>query len=606
MTASNAGDPAMDPGDARPGATGPDILDPVTVRPAQPGPSERPRTGGDAAVGAHEGGADSGLADLGQAGPDRAGSRERIAAIGGRLMSPMPADRLWGWVGPLVVTAFAAVLRFSRLSVPHAVDYDESSYIKDAWSILQHGVEWNPIANPAGYPPGQSYVNNLLLSGGTHIFAPCSGYSCGEAVVHPEVGKYLIAIGEWVFGLNPFGYRVASAVFGSLAILLMCRIARRLTRSTLLGCIAGLLLSLDGMEFVLSRTGILDIFLMFFVLAAFGAMLIDRDVSRSRLAEAVVLRPGDEAGPGLGIRKWRVLAGLLIGLACAVKQDASWYIPAFIGLSVAWDISARRAAGLRASWYGGIVRDGKWLPLTLVVVPFVTYVVTWINWMVTQTGYYRDYARTLGVRTPVIEALYSLFKYHQSTFGFDIHLRAQHPYMSQPWDWIVLSRPVSFYYAGYTNAAGTHPCPATGCPPGPSWSQEVLPLGNPAIWWVSIPAVLFCLGWWLTRRDWRAGASLLGIIAGWLPWFLFLKRTPQFDYYSLDFLPFLVLCITLCLGLIIGPARASPRRRAIGAAIAGTYVLAVLILFWYFYPILAGQIIPHSWWSARMWYRGWI
>src|SRR6266576_2607134 len=238
MTATNAGDPAMDPGDARPGATGPGILDTVAVPLAQPGPSERPRTGGDAAVGAHEGGADSGIADLGQAGPDRAGSRERIAAIGDRLMSPMPADRLWGWVGPLVVTAFAAVLRFSRLSVPHA-------------------VEWNAIANPAGYPPGQSYVNNLLLSGGTHIFAPCSGYSCGEAVVHPEVGKYLIAIGEWVFGLNPFGYRVASALFGSLAILLMCRIARRLTRSTLLGCIAGLLLSLDGMEFVLSRTGIL-------------------------------------------------------------------------------------------------------------------------------------------------------------------------------------------------------------------------------------------------------------------------------------------------------------------------------------------------------------
>ena len=610
MTASSAGDPAMDPGDARPDATDPDILDPVTVRLAQSGPSERPRTGDDAALGAHEGGAGSGIADLGQAGPGRgaghAGSRERIAATGDRLMSPMPTDRLWGWVGPLVVTAFAAILRFSRLSVPHAVNYDETDYIKDAWSMLQHGVEWNPIANPAGYPPGQSYANNLLLSGGTHIFAPCSGYSCGEAVTHPEVGKYLIAIGEWVFGLNPFGYRVASAVFGSLAILLMCRIARRLTRSTLLGCIAGVLLSLDGMEFVLSRTGILDIFLMSFVLAAFGAMLIDRDVSRSRLAQAVVLRPGDEAGPALGIRKWRVLAGLLIGLACAVKQDAVWYIPAFIGLSVAWDISARRAAGLRASRRGGIVRDGKWLPLTLVVIPFVTYVVTWINWMVTQTGYYRDYARAHGVHTPVIEALYSLFKYHQTTIDFDIHLRDSHPYMSQPWDWIVLSRPVSFYYAGYTNAAGTHPCPATGCPPGPSWSQEVLPLGNPAIWWVSIPAMLFCLGWWLTRRDWRAGASLLGIIAGWLPWFLFLKRTPQFDYYSLEFLPFLVLCITLCLGLIVGPARASPRRRAIGAAIAGTYVLAVLILFWYFYPILAGQIIPYSSWSARMWYRGWI
>ena len=106
MTASNAGDPAMDPGDARPDATGPDILDPVTMRLAQSGPSERLRTGV-------------------------------------RLTSPMPADRLWGWIGPLVVTAFAAILRFSRLSVPHAVNYDETDYIKDAWSILQHGVEWN-------------------------------------------------------------------------------------------------------------------------------------------------------------------------------------------------------------------------------------------------------------------------------------------------------------------------------------------------------------------------------------------------------------------------------------------------------------------------------
>ena len=113
MTATNAGDPAMDPGDA----------------------------------------------GLDQAGPDRdsdpAGSREGTAAIRDRLMSPVPTGRLWGWVGPLAVAAFAAVLRFCRLSVPHAIDYDETDYVKDAWSILQHGVEWNPVANPAGYPPAR-------------------------------------------------------------------------------------------------------------------------------------------------------------------------------------------------------------------------------------------------------------------------------------------------------------------------------------------------------------------------------------------------------------------------------------------------------------------
>ena len=43
-----------------------------------------------------------------------------------------------------------------------------------------------------------------------------------------------------------------------------------MTRSTLLGCVAGLLLALDGLEFVMSRTALLDIFVMFWVLAAFA------------------------------------------------------------------------------------------------------------------------------------------------------------------------------------------------------------------------------------------------------------------------------------------------------------------------------------------------
>ncbi len=124
--------------------------------------------------------------------------------------------------------------------------------------------------------------------------------------MQPEVGKLLIAVGEWLFGLNSFGWRFASAVFGSLAILLMCRIARRMTRSTLLGCVAGLLMSLDGLEFVASRTGILDIFLMFFVLAAFGCMVIDRDISRARLATGRGYRR--TGGRGAGDPRARALA----------------------------------------------------------------------------------------------------------------------------------------------------------------------------------------------------------------------------------------------------------------------------------------------------------
>ena len=142
-------------------------------------------------------------------------------------------------------------------------------------------------------------------------------------------------------------------------------------------------------------------------------------------------------------------------------------------------------------------------------------------------------------------------------------------------------------------AGPSHYCPSDYN--GAEWSQEVLAIGTPAIWWGSILALLFCLGWWLLHRDWRAGAVLLGVLAGWGPWFPLVSRT-KFYYYALEFEPFLILSIVLCLGLILGPASASALRRSTGAGIVGAYLLCVLLMFWYFYPILAGKVIPYPDW----------
>jgi dolichyl-phosphate-mannose--protein O-mannosyl transferase len=534
-------------------------------------------------------------ADMPAAPADEAG---RLAALRARLAVPMPDDRPWGWLGPLLVTAFGAFLRFDRLRVPRALIFDETYYAKDAWSILNHGVELTLVNN----------ANAIIQAGHTNIFAPCDHTAaCGEYVVQPEVGKLLIAVGEWLFGLNSFGWRFASAVFGSLAILLICRIARRMTRSTLLGCIAGLLMSLDGLEFVLSRSGILDIFLMFFVLAAFGCILIDRDVGRAQLAVGVARREGGQLGPGFGIRRWRVAAGICLGLAVGTKWNAAWYIVGFAALITAWDIGARRAAGLKSFVRGGL-REARWLPVTFIVIPLGVYLASWSGWFATSTGYFRDYAQTHGVHTPVISALYSLYQYHMQAITFGVGLKTPHPYQSQPWDWLLVTRPVAFFYECYTGpvAGPSHYCPSGY--KGAEWSQEVLALGTPAIWWGSMLALLFCLGWWLLHRDWRAGAVLLGVLAGWGPWFPLVSRT-KFYYYALEFEPFLILSIVLCLGLILGPATASSLRRATGALITGAYVLCVLLMFWYFYSILAGQVIPYQDWLHHMWYRigrGWI
>ena len=218
------------------------------------------------------------------------------AALRARLVPPMPGSRLWGWLGPLLVTALGTFVRFNRLSVPHAVIFDETYYVPDALGILRFGVEHNYIAGR----------NVLIARGDGRIFAPG-----GEFVVHPPFGKILIAGGEWVFGLTPFGWRFAVAVAGSLAILILARTARRMTRSTLLGCVAGLLLALDGLEFVMSRTALLDIFVMFWVLAAFALLVIDRDRTRGRYAQAAIAAGAaggpHAAPPRLGVR-WLRLA----------------------------------------------------------------------------------------------------------------------------------------------------------------------------------------------------------------------------------------------------------------------------------------------------------
>ena len=259
------------------------------------------------------------------------------------------------------MTAFGGYLRFDRLRVPRALIFDETYYAKDAWSYLQYGVEIQTYA--------ANKANAIVQAGGTHFFMPNTP---PEYVVQPPLGKWIIAGGEWLFGLNSLGWRFSAAVFGTLSILLICRIARRLTRSTLLGCIAGLLMSLDGLEFVMSRTGLLDIFLMFFILAAFGCLVIDRDVSRARLAAAVTAQGTSGLGPGIGIRWWRVAAGFFLGCACASKQFGAWYIVGFGGLAIAWDVGARRAVGIGRFWVSALVKDARWLPVSFGLVPLAT------------------------------------------------------------------------------------------------------------------------------------------------------------------------------------------------------------------------------------------
>ena len=167
--------------------------------------------------------------------------------------------------------------------------------------------------------------------------------------MHPPVGKWLIAAGEAMFGMNSFGWRFAPLVFGTLLILVTIRLVRRVSRSTLIGGIAGLLLTFDGLAFVMSRTALLDVFLAFFMVAAVACLAADRDWFRNKLADHLTASGaadlGGRFGPALVVRPWRIAAGLCFGLALGTKWNALYVLAAFALLSLAWDVGARRLAG---------------------------------------------------------------------------------------------------------------------------------------------------------------------------------------------------------------------------------------------------------------------
>ncbi|MCK9932357.1 phospholipid carrier-dependent glycosyltransferase [Frankia sp. Mgl5] len=499
-----------------------------------------------------------------------------------RLCPPMPGDRAVGWLAPLFVAVTAGILRFWRITEPRGLYFDEVYYVKDAWGLMTAGYE----------------INSKTCDGPAYV-------------VHPPFGKWLMAASQWLFGYvdcagtphgSPeLGWRFSSALAGTLAVLVLARAARRMFRSTVLGCFAGLLLSMDGLEFVQSRIGILDIFLMTGIVIALACLVHDRDDGRRRLADRLDRAaagagppPADRRfGPRLGLRPWRLAMGVALGASMGVKWSALYTIVGFAALALAWDVGARRTAGAHSPVLGALRRDLPGWLTGCVAVPVVTFLATWTGWFVTDGGWYRDrYGHGF------LAAWHGWWDYQMEVLHFHEGLSDSHPFRSTPMSWLVLGRPIAYFYS--SPAYGTEGCTAVnGC------SREVIALGNPAVWWGGTAALVGSLALWVRARDWRAALVLVGFGSAFLPWLLFPSRT-MFFFYALPSLPFLVLGLTAMAGLALGPRDASETRRLAGALSVGVYTVIVVLLFAYFYPILAAEVIPYSSWRIRMWFPGWI
>ncbi len=516
-----------------------------------------------------------------------------------RLRLPMPTDRVLGWLVTLLLGAIAFGTRVVNLGYPNKLVFDETYYAKDAYSLLEHGYERSWPSN----------ANDSVTAGNPDVMQTTASF-----IVHPPIGKWLIAGGEQLFGMNSFGWRFASLVFGTLLVMVTIRLVRRVSRSTLVGGVAGLLLTFDGLAFVMARTALLDIFLAFFVVAAVACLAADRDWMRNRLADHLHGRGladlGGAYGPLLLVRPWRIAAGLCFGLALGTKWNALYLLAAFALLSLAWDVGARRLAGAGWRANAALIKDGVPAFASLVVLSVLVYVASWAGWLATSGGYDRQWGAEHPDATSVKllgTGLASLLQYQRDIYGFHTgsFINAQtHAYKADPAGWLIIARPIGI------DAVNGIPPGTDGCVGPANCIRVISGMGTPALWWAAVFALVAAVLLWVGGRDWRFGIPVVGVLSAWLPWFSHDTR-PLFYFYAIAIIPFSVMAVALCLGRILGP-RPSPSRpgsadrRMVGAIVTGAFVALVAANFAYLYPILTDALLPYPSWLSRMWFRSWI
>ena len=515
----------------------------------------------------------------------------RLDRWGQRLLSTPQRIRLWHWGAPVFVGVVAAITRLVDLGHPQSLVFDETFYVKDAWTQWQLGY-------PASWPENaDASVNAGNLSG--YLTDP-------SFVVHPPLGKWLIGVGMALFGpSDSWTWRISTAIVGILAVILLMLIAKKLFNSTLLAAIAGFLFAIDGQAIVMSRVALLDNYVMFFALCGFGAILLDRDWTTRRVERWMARRRGDnhgtDWGPTLWWRPWLTTAAVTFGLTSACKWNGLYFLAFFVIYTLVVDGAIRHRSGI-AFWGTGTVLK-QTVPTFLITIPIalVAYLSTWVSWFTSANSYYRHWANDegnawQGILAWVPHSIQSFWHFEVAVYNYNIGEMRPHAYQANPLTWLLMIRPTSMYYLGSNpgqNGCGTGYC-----------GESITELANPLIWWAATVAVLYLVYRLVRYREWRVGLVLTGVGAGYLPWLLYLNRT-VFQFYTIAFEPYLILALTLVIGIVLGKPTDAAWRRENDIRFVAIFLALALALSIFFWPLWTGTQIDYNYLRAHWWLPTW-
>ena len=455
------------------------------------------------------------------------------------------------WAALTLVGVGAAAVRLSGLSRPVGLVFDEIFYAQNACRYV--------------------------------IGTPDCGIDELASRAHPPLGNWIIGLGIKLFGYDEFGWRVMAAVAGTIGVLLLYVLVRRLLRDappptgTVGAFSAAALLAADLLHLVQSRIAMLDVFVTTFVIAAVLFAVLDRDRDRVAVWHRT---PGGWATAIALHRPWRLAAGIALGAAIAVKWSGAYVAVGLIPLVVAWEIAARRQAGAgpgaprrtwRAAAWKAAREEGPRTLVLLGIVPVAVYLASYIG---------RMPGELIGLPWREGTVWRGIWEHQQAMLTFHTQLVGNHPYESPPWAWLALKRPVAYYFS---SEGGTY--------------REILAIGNPLAWLLAAIASAWAAVRW-ARRGWSVWRPelllLVAVIATYLPWLALQgNRNEVFIWYLLPTLPFMYGAA--------GLGAAWAWRWLAGRVAIGLAAVGVLAMFAFFFPLATALPMEPDAWRARMW-----
>ena len=348
---------------------------------------------------------------------------------------------------------------------------------------------------------------------------------------HPPTSKLIIGSSIWVFGHNPFAWRIAGVIFATLMILLVYHFAKRMFNSSRAGLIAAFLLTFEFMHFTQARLATGETFLIFFIIAMFYFFYrYYQDPSRG--------------GRNL------FFSLVFFGLAFSTKWVAMW---GFVGLVLLLVL---------LKWRKPIHRNEVYCFIGGLGAAAAIYLLSYIPYFLAGHG--------LG----------DFWNLQFSMFSFHSGLEAGHPFSSEWWTWPLLLRPLWIFLGSFGDT-----------------TSYISSMGNPALWWGSVPVMMVTL--WLAVR-YRDKTAIFIVIPFLTQWLIFIPiGRVLFIYHFYPNVLFMILATTFCI------ERLWNRYEWGKWAVAG-YLALNVACFILFYTVISGLFMSQGYWDTMRWMVNWI